>query len=491
MKYFKKAFLFILLVLAINSNFSIVSATKTENQSKRDEVVAQKCKHENMTYTKYNSLYHTASCNCGYNERQEHYWSGGNVSAHRCTKCKYVHWKSRDETSGRHYFDLEKITKLGNVAPCVVCKKYLNLRYSSDSILPTLPKKEEYTMVGNPNPMKEVYLDSNQKIIANFMPINSKGEIIMLDPSFLRVRTYTNGNYYRHYSRLVGNELSKITNRVEYFEDPSTGQYIANELSSLGALGGYNEERKQEVIDNVLQMTRDDPNLKFLDVYAVTSVISKLGDFAINAINSPLLEWFSNDYAIKNTWLSGGITTLRHDFNGSKNSTAGREYTVYFSELPAGKYEIVVSPILTYGINFNLFGYSLGGVGQLMYSTLFNKGGGSADSPSNILGYISIGYRDNKGNVIYAKDGRLATPKDTVISKVVYSGTSAKSVRSVIDAQLEWTQLSGYRYKGYLIKYGNSGGGTYKIYNNPSEMIVSNDSSVEVISSFTPSRIRY
>ncbi|MBQ8299110.1 MAG: hypothetical protein IJX99_04480 [Clostridia bacterium] len=421
---------------------------------------------------------------------EAHKWTGGNTTAHKCSGCSYTHSKANDATKGLHYFNLDKIRVLGDVSPCAVCGEYLKLEYSSDSILDTLPKKEEYTMIGNPNPMEEVTLDTDQKIVSNFMPIDENGEIILLEEIYLRVRSYTNGNYYRHYSKLIGNELSKITDRVQYMEESGTIDYIANELSSFGALGGYNEAKKQEIVDNVTQMVKDDPNLNFLDVYAITTVVSKLGDFAINSINTPLLEWFTQDLAIKNTWISGGIETIRHDFKGDMASTAGREYTLYFSELPANKYEILLSPILTYGVNFNIFSYSIGGIGQLLFSTLFTVGDGGSDPPSNILAYVSIAYRDDKGNVIYTKAGDLATPKDTVISRVVYSGTSAKSVTSNISAQMEWTQLSGYRYKGYLLKYGTNTSGNYKVYNNPSEMKVTTDSSVSVTSSFTPSRLR-
>ena len=45
------------------------------------------------------------------------------------------------------------------------------------------------------------------------------GEIIMLDEQYLQVRAYTNGNYYSHYAKLIGAELSEITDRVQYIED--------------------------------------------------------------------------------------------------------------------------------------------------------------------------------------------------------------------------------------------------------------------------------
>ena len=86
----------------------------------------------------------------------EHLWIGGDTSAHTCLECGYVHSKANDSTKGRHYFDIEKISTAGNVTKCVLCGEYLKLTYESDSILSKLPKKEEYTMVGNPKPMREV-----------------------------------------------------------------------------------------------------------------------------------------------------------------------------------------------------------------------------------------------------------------------------------------------------------------------------------------------
>ena len=487
-----------------------------------------------FTYSKYNSTYHKATCSCGYSTYkyhstaayqisngesvngtvysgndaldkyhkikctlcyqitgvEEHSWSGGNTSAHKCSDCSRIHSKKDDATKGLHYFNIEKIRKAGEVAPCEVCGKYLTLTYASDSILAELPKKEEYTMIGNPTPMEEMTLDKDQIIEVNFMPINEEGELIPLEELFLRVRAYTNGNYYSHYSKLIGEELSKITDRVQYIEDSATIDYIVAELSSMGALGGYNEEKKQEILDNVTQMIADDPKLTYSDLYAITTVVSKLGDFAINAINNPLLDWFEKDLAIKNTWLSGGTETLRHDFEGSMTNASNRKFTIYFSELPDSKYEILRSPLLTYGVDFNTFGYSIGGYTDLMYSTLFTKGEGRSDPPANILAYISIAYRDVNGNVIYTKGGNLATPKDTVISNVVYSGTSSHSVTQTINASMDWTQLSGYRYKGYLLKYGNSGSGLYSVYNKPSEMTVTTTSSVSVTSSFTMQGLR-
>lgn len=487
-----------------------------------------------FTYSKYSSTYHKASCSCGYTTYkyhtssayqinngenvkgtvysgnddldtyhktkctlcsevtgvEKHTWSGGNTSAHKCSGCGRVHSKKDDATKGLHYFNIEKIRKAGEVTACVVCKKYLTLTYSSDSILAELPKKEEYTMIGNPNPMEEMTLDKDQIIEVNFMPINEDGELIPLEESFLKVRAYTNGNYYSHYSKLIGEELSKITDRVKYIEDSETIDYIVKELSSMGALGGYNEDKKQEILDNVIQMVADDPKLTHSDLYAITTVASKLGDFAINAINTPLLNWFEQDLAIKNTWLFGGTETLRHDFEGSMTSSNGRKFTIYFSELPNSKYEILKSPILTHGVEFDTYGYSVGGYTNLMYSTLFTKGEGSSDSPANILAYVSIAYRDINGNVIYTKGGELATPKDTVISNVVYSGTSAHSIKQTINAEMAWTQLSGYRYKGYLLKYGNANSGLYSVYNRPSEMKITTNSSVSVTSSFSTQGLR-
>lgn len=317
------------------------------------------------------------------------------------------------------------------------------------------------------------------------------GEIIMLDEQYLKVRAYTHGNYYSHYAKLIGAELSQITDRVQYIEDSGTIDYIAKELSSLGALGGYNEEKKQEIINNVNQIAKEDDSLTVVDIAAVTTVVSKLGDFAINSIDSPIMDWFEQDLTIKNTWLSGGTYTLRHDFKGTLESSEGREFTIYFSELPDNKYEILNSKLLTYGISFDIYGYTFGGFGNLMNTTLFKKGGGKADSPSNILAYVSIAYRDDKGNIIYTKGGKLATPKDTVISRVVYSGTSPHSVTETINAEMNWTQLSGYRYKGYLLKYGGNSSGLYSVYNNPSEMTVTTNSSVPVTSSFAYSGLRH
>lgn len=121
-------------------------------------------------------LYHKMVCDyCGEKTGvATHTWTGGNTSPHKCSGCSYVHSKKDDATKGRHYFILDKIRTAGLVVACDVCKEYLRLTYPSDSTLSKLPKKEEYTMVGNPNPMKEVVLDTDQKIKCNFMPINEE-----------------------------------------------------------------------------------------------------------------------------------------------------------------------------------------------------------------------------------------------------------------------------------------------------------------------------
>ena len=490
--------------------------------------------HSYYSYSKYKEAYHKAKCSCGYvglevhspvakeikagetvkgttysttedldtyhklvctkcDEKvgvTEHTWARGNTLAHRCSGCGRVHSKKNDATKGLHYFNIEKISYLGNVAVCEVCSAILKLEYTSDSILPTLPKKEEYTMVGNPNPMQEVSLETDQKIKSNYMPINENGEVIPIDENALRVRTYTHGNYYRHYSKLMGEKLSNISDRVKYLKDSGTVDYIAGKLSELGALGGYNESKKEEVIQDIQQFIKEDANLRWLDTYAVAGVISQLGDFAVESIKTPLLNWFAQDAVIKNTWLAGDIQTLRHDFKGSMTDANNREYTIYFSELPAGKYEIVLSRVLTHGIDFHILSYSLGGITQLINCTLFNKGSAKSDDPSNIKAYVSIAYRDTDGNVILDKAGNIATPIDQIINKIVYSGTSAHSKTYNLTAEMDWTQRAGYRYKGYLVKYGTSSKGNYSIYNNPNEMKVTTDSSVSVTSSFSYSGLR-
>lgn len=175
--------------------------------------------HETEYCTKYNDTFHRTHCECGYVGVQmhinleaeqlsageyvkgkrystkedldtyhkvtcidcdeklgvdEHTWARGSTMAHRCSGCGRVHSKQNDATKGLHYFNIEKITHLGNVGTCEVCNAILQLEYTGGSILPHLPKKEEYTMVGNPNPMKEVILNTDQKIKSNYMPINEK-----------------------------------------------------------------------------------------------------------------------------------------------------------------------------------------------------------------------------------------------------------------------------------------------------------------------------
>lgn len=306
------------------------------------------------------------------------------------------------------------------------------------------------------------------------------GEIIPLDEQALRVRTYTHGNYYSHYSKLMGKELSNISDRVKYLNDSGTVDYISNKLSEIGALGGKKESEKEKIINEIQNYVKEDANLRWLDIRAVTGVISQLGDFAIESINTPLLNWFAQDAVIKNTWLAGDITILNHDFKGSMTNANDRIYTIYFSELPAGKYEIILSRVLTHNIDFSIFNYSLGGITQLINSTLFTKGVTKSDNPSNIKAYVSVAYRDTDGNIILDKSGNISTPTDQIFSKIVYSGTSAKSATYNLEAEMDWTQRAGYRYKGCLIKYG-----TYSIYNKPNEMTVTTDSSVSVTSSFS------
>ena len=366
----------------------------------------------------------------------------------------------------------------------------MTLKYSTESILDELPKKEEYTMVGNPDPMKEMSLDKDQIIEVNFMPLNEKGELIPIDDFFLRVREYKHGNYYSHYAKLLEKELSKITDRVQYLEDSQMLEYIASELSAMVALGEYNEAKKQEILDKVNNLVEENPNLNYSDISAIINVVSKLGDFALHSIDNPILDWFEEDLAIKNTWLPGDIHTLRWEFEGTMTNSTGRKFIIYFSELPDNRYEILRSPLLTYGVDFSTFAYSLGGLVDLMHATLFVKGDPISEPPADILAYISIAYRDTNGKVIYTKAGNIATPLDTVISNVVYSGTTSKNVTRNISAAMEWTQLSGYRYKGYLIKYGNSSGGMYSVYNKPSEMTVTTTSKVSVTSSFSTSGLR-
>ena len=486
-------------------------------------------KHYFLSYTRYTDTQHKAKCSCGYvgirNHNgssvmlksgetingitysstedldtyhkvvctgcgevmgvEKHNWTGGNTSAHTCSSCSYVHSKKNDATKGLHYFDIEKIRFAGDVTPCVVCGEYLHLSYTSNSKLPKLPKKEEYTMVGNPNPMKEKSISQDETIKCNFMPINKDGKLIPIDENCLKVRSYTNGNYYSHYSKLIGKELGKITDKVDYLDEATLNQ-ITTKLSEFGALGGYNEEAKEQIVKELENEISSNSNLNFINAYQVSTVISQLGDFAIGAIDSPLIDWFSKDSTIKSTWLSGSTYTLRQEYFGNMADASSRKFVIYFTDLPDGKYEILMSPLLTYGITFNVLGYSLGGYGQLLFSTLFNIGSGAGrDNPSNINAYIAVAYRDINGNVILNKDGRLATPKDNIISKVVYSGSSQRNVTTEIVAEMDWTQIAGYRYKGYLVKYGSESGGNYGVYNKPEEMNVTTTSKVSVNSSFT------
>ena len=412
-----------------------------------------------ITYSSQDDLdtYHKLVCtSCGeYTGVEKHNWSGGSTSPHTCSSCSYVHSKKDSATKGLHYFDIDKIRIAGDVAPCVICGEYLKLSYTSDSKLPKLPKKEEYTMVGNPNPMKEETIFKDETIKCNFMPINENGELITIDNNCLKVRAYTNGNYYSHYSKLIGKELKRISERVGYMDD-ATMEQITNKLCEFGALGGYNDAAKEQVVNELKNQINADPNLNFINAYQVSTVVSQLGDFAIGAIDSPLIDWFSRDSTIKSTWLSGATYTLRQEFFGSVSDASNRKFVIYFTDLSDGKYEILMSPVLTHGITFNILGYSLGGYGQLLFSTLFNIGGSGVgkEAPSNIKAYIAVAYRDTNGNVILNKDGRLATPIDSIMSKTVYSGTSKKNVTTNITAEMNWTQVAGYRYKGYLVKYG-------------------------------------
>ena len=227
-------------------------------------------------------------------------------------------------------------------------------------------------------------------------------------------------------------------------------------MCEFGALGGYNDAAKEQIVKELKNQINADPNLNFINAYQVSTVVSQLGDFAIGAIDSPLIDWFSRDSTIKSTWLSGATYTLRQEFFGSVSDASNRKFVIYFTDLSDGKYEILMSPVLTHGITFNILGYSLGGYGQLLFSTLFNIGGSGVgkEAPSNIKAYIAVAYRDTNGNVILNKDGRLATPIDSIMSKTVYSGTSKKNVTTNITAEMNWTQVAGYRYKGYLVKYG-------------------------------------
>lgn len=208
----------------------------------------------------------------------EHTWTRGSTLAHKCSGCAYEHSKKKDATKGLHYFNISKINILGDVAPCEVCESCLNLEFAEGSKLPTLPKKEEYTMVGNPNPMREVTISSDETIKCNYMPINEAGELIELNDEFLKVRGYTQGNYYSHYSKLAGSALSNITQRVEYVDGGLVAN-ITNDLSALGGLGGYNIDAKNQVISNMENTVWGNENLGRIDMFAVSTVVSQLRRF--------------------------------------------------------------------------------------------------------------------------------------------------------------------------------------------------------------------
>lgn len=464
------------------NNNCTYKAYKTHSNT-RSHVITNGEKILGITYSSTESLdkYHKLVCNnCGQIIGvAEHSWGGGDTSAHTCLECGYVHSKVNDATKGRHYFDIEKISTAGNVTKCVLCEEYLILTYEYDSTLSKLPKKEEYTMVGNPNPMKEVSLNTDQKIKTNFMPINKDGNLIPLDPNSLKVRTYTHGNYFHHYSKL-NNNLSDIAERVNYFNNNKVTNYIVKRVDELGVLGSHDETVVSQIVSEIKKEILGDDSLNIIDTLAVSYVVSQLGDFAVDSIKKPFIDWCTMGSVMQYTWLDGGTETLEYDFKGNMYSSSNREFTIYFSKLPDAKYEIQFSPLLTYGIQFNIAGYSFSNAGQMLYSTLFTKGSAHDDSPSNILAYISVAYRDTDGNIIKNKSGSLYTPKDTILNSVVYSGTSSRTVTKTLNPTMEWTQVAGYRYKGYLVKYG-----TYSIYNKPSEMTVTDNSSVSVTSSFT------
>ncbi len=430
---------------------------------------------------------HIAECPCGYKTTVSHNWVGGDVSAHECEDCGHIHSKANDATKGRHFFDIDAISRIGDVADCLVCGATLTTEYAKSNVLSTLPAKEEYTMVGNPNPMKEKSVKDDQYIITNFMPINDLGEIIPLNKNSLVVRRYTLGNYYRHYSQLTVNALEMISENLKYSENQELLNYITQKLQSIGSLGGVDDSKKEEVIREIIDTVSGDKDLSVVDAESIINVVSKMGDFAVKAIKVPLLNWFEEELEVKDTWLKGNVVELRNEYNGDWNNSANRKYTLYFSELKDGRYEIVASKLLTHDVTFDIFSYSADGFTDLLYSTLFVKGDGSKseDTPSDILSYVSIGYRDTNGRVIYNKNGKLATPSDATISSIVYSGTSERKVVNKITAKMEWTQLAGYRYKGYLVKYGNEKSGYYGLYNVPSSMTVTSTSTVSVTSSFT------
>lgn len=418
---------------------------------------------------------------------ENHKWSGGDVSPHKCSKCSYVHSKQYDATKGRHYFNLTSISSIGSIAKCQVCTEYLTLEYEKGCLLPKLPPKEKYTMIGNPKPMQEKSVDDDQYIKTNFMPINEAGEIIPLNEGSLILRSYRQGNYYTHYSKLTVKAIEKIAENLKYSKNKELLNYITKKLKSLGTLGGYNQGKKEDIIEEIINTVSGDKDLEVVDAESIINVVSKMGDFAIKAIKTPLLEWFKEDLEIKDTWLSGGQTTLEHEYFGDWYSSKDRKYTLYFSKLTPGKYEILHSKLLTEEVEFDIYSYTAEGFTELLYCTLFNKGDDSAskDEPCDILAYVNVGYRDVNGNTIYNKNGELATPPDSVISNIVYSGTSERTVVSNIVADMKWTQSAGYRYKGYLIRYGDDKSGYYGLYNSPSEMTITTNSSVSVTSSFT------
>ena len=441
--------------------------------------------HNYKTFNHYNDSYHIGICSCGYSTYLSHSWSGGDTSAHKCSTCGYFHSKQNDATRGRHYFDLTNISTIGKIASCGLCGAELELEYDTNTTLNKLPAKEEYTMVGNPKPMQPKSIEEDQYIVSNFMPIDAKGNIIPLKESSLKLRTYRNGNYYTHYSKLTKVALEQIADNLKYSEDKELLSFITQKLQELGTLGGYSESSKEKIIEEIIETVSGDKALEAMDALAIIDVVSKMGDFAIEAIKTPYIEWYKKDLEMKVTWLEGSEVTLDYEYNGDWDNSSNRKYKLFFSKLEDANYEIRQSKLLTEGVIFDIYSYTPEGFADLLYCTLFTKGETDRDEPIDILAYVSVGYRDINGNRVYNKQNKLATPNDSVISNVVYSGTTERSITTTINAQMEWTQLAGYRYKGYLIKYGNEKSGYYGLYNVPSNMKVTNDSSVEVTSSFT------
>lgn len=441
--------------------------------------------HSYKSFNHHNDSYHIGICSCGYTKYLSHSWTGGDTSPHKCGTCGYIHSKQNDATKGRHYFNLVNISTIGKIASCELCGAELELKYDSNTILDKLPAKEEYTMVGNPKPMQQKSIEEDQYIVSNFMPINSNGNIIPLKETSLKLRTYRNGNYYAHYSKLTATALEQIAENLKYSENKELLNFITQKLQSLGTLGGYSEESKEEIIEEIIETVSGDKALEAMEALAIIDVVSKMGDFAIEAIKTPYIEWYKKDLEMKVTWLEGSEVTLDYEYNGEWDSSANRKYKLLFSKLEDANYEIRQSKLLTEGVTFDIYSYTPDGFVDLLYCTLFTKGESDKDEPIDILAYVSVGYRDVNGNRIYNKENKLATPSDSVISNVVYSGTTEKSITTTINAKMEWTQLAGYRYKGYLIKYGNDKSGYYGIYNVPSNMKVTTDSSVNVTSSFT------